>query len=160
MTTPVLGRQRQIHQRPHRTVGTQQRVGELQQLIAPGGEALVELPRNPASTPNPAQRSYGMALLRWFRFLWSVQIPWNEATRVEARDFSRWIQIADKPARPHWRSAPGDAPVSPPVVGRAPNAVTGKRPAGRGYALSTVAHCETVLRSFYSRHLEAVGGFR
>ncbi len=46
------------------------------------------------------QRSYGMDLLRWFRFLWSVEIPWSQATRVEARDFSRWIQITSKPAGP------------------------------------------------------------
>ena len=29
------------------------------------------------------QRSYSMALLRWFRFLWAVEVPWDEATRVE-----------------------------------------------------------------------------
>jgi hypothetical protein len=23
------------------------------------------------------QRSYGMDLLRWFRFLWAVEVPWN-----------------------------------------------------------------------------------
>src|SRR5437879_2441731 len=39
------------------------------------------------------QRSYGMDLLRWFRFLWAVEVPWSQATRVEARDFSRWVQI-------------------------------------------------------------------
>ncbi len=37
-------------------------------------------------------RSYGMDLLRWFRFLWSVDVPWNKATRIEARDFSRWLR--------------------------------------------------------------------
>jgi hypothetical protein len=31
------------------------------------------------------QRSYSMALLRWFRFLWSAGVPWDQATRVEAR---------------------------------------------------------------------------
>src|SRR5260370_1034381 len=49
------------------------------------------------------QRSYSMALLRWFRFLWAAGVPWDQATRVEARDFVRWVQIAGKPARPHWR---------------------------------------------------------
>ncbi len=108
------------------------------------------------------QRSYGMALLRWFRFLWSVEIPWSQATRVEARDFSRWIQVTSKPAGPHWRSA-GGRPVAPPrVAGTAapgsPNAVTGKRSPGPGYASSTAAHCESVLRGFYSHHLEAGSG--
>jgi site-specific recombinase XerC len=39
-------------------------------------------------------RSYGMDLLRWFRFLWSIQIRWDRATRVEARDFCRWLAVA------------------------------------------------------------------
>jgi site-specific recombinase XerD len=39
-------------------------------------------------------RSYGMDLLRWFRFLWSIQIAWDRATRVEARDFCRWLAVA------------------------------------------------------------------
>jgi site-specific recombinase XerC len=38
------------------------------------------------------------------------------------------------------------------------NPVTGKRPPGRNYAASTIAHCETVLRSFYAVHLEAGTG--
>ncbi|MGH3158033.1 MAG: hypothetical protein ACRDNF_15855 [Streptosporangiaceae bacterium] len=29
-----------------------------------------------------AQRSYSMALLWWFRFLWAVEVPWGQATRV------------------------------------------------------------------------------
>lgn len=43
------------------------------------------------------QRSYAMALLRWFRFLWAVDVPWDQATRVEARDFVRWVQVVGKP---------------------------------------------------------------
>ncbi len=39
-------------------------------------------------------RSYGMDLLRWFRFLWAVGIVWDRVSRVEARDFSRWLQVA------------------------------------------------------------------
>jgi hypothetical protein len=92
------------------------------------------------------------------RFLWAVEVPWDEATRVEARDFSRWIQIADKPPRAHWRSAPGSPPVPMPAASRGPNAVTGKRPVGRTYASSTVAHSETVIRGFYCHHLEAGTG--
>ncbi len=40
------------------------------------------------------QRSYGMDLLRWFRFLWTVGVGWDRATRVEARDFCSWLQIS------------------------------------------------------------------
>lgn len=38
-----------------------------------------------AATP----RSYGLDLLRWFRFLSSVGVEWAKASRVEARDFCR-----------------------------------------------------------------------
>jgi hypothetical protein len=48
-------------------------------------------------------RSYALDLLRWFRFLWAVEIGWDRATRVEARNFCRWLQIAGKPMRLHWR---------------------------------------------------------
>ncbi|WP_203684294.1 hypothetical protein [Actinoplanes siamensis] len=95
-----------------------------------------------------------MALLRWFRFLWAVEIVWREATRIEARDFSRWIQIGTKPVRPHWRAPDKPVVMEPKRV----NAVTGKRPAGDKYAPSTIAHCETVLRSFYGFHLDAGTG--
>src|SRR5674476_571048 len=60
--------------------------------------------------PGTTQRSYGMDLLRWFRFLWSVGIGWDEATRAEARDFCRWLQVAGKPVAPHWRYPAGGAP--------------------------------------------------
>ena len=48
-------------------------------------------------------RSYGMDLLRWFRFLWAIGVAWDRASRVEAREFARWMQLSGKPARPHWR---------------------------------------------------------
>jgi site-specific recombinase XerC len=119
--------------------------------------------RSPAT-----QRSYGMDLLRWFRFLWAVDVGWDRATQLEARDFCCWIQGSDKAVRPHWRqvgqdpasgvsrtAGPGPAGVRRPGV---PNAVTGKPTPGLKYASSTVAHCETVLRSFYAFHLEAGSG--
>ena len=43
--------------------------------------------------PATTQRSYGMDLLRWFRFVWAAGVPWDQATRAEARDFSCWIQL-------------------------------------------------------------------
>jgi integrase len=94
------------------------------------------------------QRSYGMDLLRWFRFLWAIdEVPWNHATRAEARDFSRWIQITDKPRSRGARAASG-----------APNSVTGKPGPGRKYASSTRGHSETVLRGFYDFHRDAGSG--
>jgi len=107
-------------------------------------------------------RSYGMDLLRWFRFLWAVDVGWDRATASEARDFCCWIQTGDKPVRPHWRRAGQDprGPAAPAPVRRAgvPNAVTGKPAPGTKYASSTVAHCETVLRGFYDFHLDAGSG--
>jgi len=110
--------------------------------------------------PAATQRSYGMDLLRWFRFLWVIGIDWDEATRAEARDFCRWLQVADKPARPHWRYPGGGAPGAGTARTEAgsPNAVTGKRSPGSGYDAATVAHCESVLRGFYDFHLEAGTG--
>ena len=107
----------------------------------------------PAST----QRSYGMDLLRWFRFLWTVETGWDQATRVEARDFCRWLQIAEKPVRPHWR-APEATSTARSAAVRAPNAVTGKTPPGARYGAATVAHCESVLRGFYDFCVEARTG--
>ena len=102
------------------------------------------------------QRSYAMTLLRWFRFLWAVEVPWDQATRVEARDFVRWVQVAGKPARRHWRGDDDASGVRPGVP--VPNRVTGKSPPGPQYATATVAHGETVARTFYDFHLQAGTG--
>ncbi len=110
-----------------------------------------------AGRPAATQRSYGMDLLRWFRFLWAVRVEWDQAMRVEARDFFSWIQLVDKPTRPHWRHPDGGAPGARAGAGT-PNPVTGKPSPGRGYAAATVAHCESVLRGFYDFHLEAGSG--
>jgi len=110
--------------------------------------------------PSATQRSYGMDLLRWWRFLRAVEVGWDQATRVEARDFCLWIQLAGKPVRPHWRYPGGGAPgaVTARAAAGMPNRVTGKPSPGRGYAVATVAHCESVLRGFYEFHLQAGSG--
>jgi integrase len=110
--------------------------------------------------PAATHRSYGMAMLRWWRFLWAVEVCWDQATRVEARDFCLWIQLADKPARSHWRYPGGGAPgaVTARTAAGTPNPVTGKPSPGRGYAMATVLHCESVLRGFYEFHLQAGSG--
>lgn len=98
--------------------------------------------RSPATV-----RSYGMDLLRWFRFLWTVGVGWDRATRSEAREFSRLLQVAPKPVRPHWRKR-----------GHSGGEATVSRPGKDRYALSVRAHSETVLRSFYEFHREAGTG--
>jgi hypothetical protein len=107
-------------------------------VVVPVREYLFDLQaagRSPATL-----RSYGLDLLRWFRFLWAIDIPWSRATRVEARDFCRWMLVAGKPSRPHWRNH--SKAVEP-------------RSTVEAYAPSVRAHCETVLRCFYEFHLGA-----
>jgi integrase len=91
-------------------------------------------------------RSYGMDLLRWFRFLWAVGVAWDRATGMEARDFARWLQVTGKQVRPHWRHD-GSGGAAPAVVS-----------AGKPYAVSVRAHSETVLRRFYDFHRDAGTG--
>ena len=52
--------------------------------IAPVAAFLKELQAMGRSAAT--QRSYAMDLLRWFRFVWAVEIGWDQATRGEARD--------------------------------------------------------------------------
>jgi site-specific recombinase XerD len=96
-------------------------------------------------------RSYGMDLLRWFRFLWAAGVAWDRATRAEARDFCRWLQVAGKPARPHWRKQ-GE------ITTTVRAAVAAPASAGAAYAASVRVHSETVLRSFYDFHRDAGSG--
>jgi site-specific recombinase XerD len=100
-----------------------------------------------AGRSEATMRSYGMDLLRWFRFLRAVGVAWNRATRAEARDFCRWLQVAGKPARPHWRSQDEAGAGAP-----------GRGPARGPYSASVRAHSETVLRGFYDFHRDAGSG--
>jgi integrase len=116
-------------------------------LVDPGGAAVGAVSEwladlQAAGRQAATLRSYGLDLLRWFRFLWAVGVPWERATPTEARDFARWMQMAGKPARPHWRH-PDEDPVASP---------------GAVYAPSVRAHSETVLRSFYDFHRDAGTG--
>ncbi|HEY2266359.1 MAG TPA: tyrosine-type recombinase/integrase [Streptosporangiaceae bacterium] len=99
-----------------------------------------------AGRPATTQRSYGMDLLRWFRFLWAVGVPWDQATRAEARDYSRWIQLTDKPSHRGGEPSGGANPV------------TGKPVQGGKYAPTTRGHSESVLRGFYDFHRDAGSG--
>lgn len=70
-------------------------------------------------------------------------------TRVEARDFCRWMTLHDKPSRS------GSVGPAGPVT---PNPVTGKPPPGMRYSAATRAHSETVLRVFYDFHRDVGTG--
>lgn len=108
-----------------------------------------------AGKSEPTLRSYSVDLLRWWRFLDAVDVAWDLASRAEARDFSCWIQLTVKQRLQ--TSRPRAARLSSRVPG-APNPVTGKLAAGDGYAPSTVAHSETVLRRFYDFHRDCGTG--
>lgn len=109
------------------------------EVVVPVGEFLKELQASGRS--EATQRSYGHDLLRWFRFLWAVQVPWDQATRVEARDFCRWVQTGCKPASVRWKRS------------GAPSAASGGK-----YAVRTAAHGESVLRAFYDFHVDSGAG--
>ena len=114
-------------------------------VVAPAAAFFAELAA--CGRPATTQRSYGMDLLRWFRFLWALGVGWDQVTQVEARDFCRWLQVVVKPNRPHWRYPTGGAPGSG-VAPAAPrvNAVSGKPSRGDRYEMATVAHCERAAR--------------
>jgi integrase len=99
------------------------------------------------------QRSYGMALLRWFRFLWAIEVDWDQATPAEARDFCCWIGLADKPVRRYGRRRDGESSQRPEPVTAMPSTGRGKK-----YAMATRAHSESVLRAFYDYHRDAGSG--
>jgi integrase len=80
-------------------------------------------------------RSYGMDLLRWFGFLWAVEVAWDRATRSEARDFCRWLAITN---------GPNDSGCNARTV--AP------------YSVAVRLHSETVLRCFYDFHRDVGTG--
>ncbi len=123
-------------------------------LVDPGGEvveavAVFLADLQAAGRSAATLRSYGMDLLRWFRFLWTVGVAWDRATRVEARDFCRWLRVGAKPARVHWRRRNGAGAASP-----SPSPAS----SGAGFSASVQAHSETVLRGFYDFHRDAGSG--
>ncbi|SCF65391.1 site-specific integrase [Streptomyces sp. Ncost-T10-10d] len=76
--------------------------------IAPVSEFLREL----VARGNTAAscRSYAYDLLRWFRFLAAVEVPWNRNQRTKVRDFVLWLHVSHNPARDRPREgapAPG-----------------------------------------------------
>ena len=117
-----------------------------------------------SARPETTLRAYATALLRWFRFLWAIEVPWDQVTRAEARDFCCWIQLTVKPGHAGRHDDAGDAgraahtAAGPGGLAGAPNPVTGKAPPGRGYAPATVTHSESVLRGFYDFHCDAGSG--
>lgn len=115
-------------------------IDPLGEVVVPVAAFLKELQASGRS--EATQRSYGHDLLRWLRFLWAVQVPWDQATWVEARDFCRWVQIGSKPVSVRWKRS--DLPHCAASGGK--------------YAPRTAAHGESVLRAFYDFHVDTGAG--
>lgn len=94
-------------------------------------------------------RSYAYALTRWWRFLLAVEVPWDQATSAEARDFVLWLGQAVKP-----RTAPRTRSLT--TVGSV-NPITRKRYLDDGYGARTIRHSNAVLRAFYDFWVEEAG---
>lgn len=73
-------------------------------------------------------RSYALALLRWWRFLAAIGVPWERAGRVEARDFVLWMRLVG----PAGRSS--------------------------GYAPATINHALAVVKMFYTDRMSTGEG--
>lgn len=89
-------------------------------------------------------RSYANDLLRWFRFLWLLNVTWDKATEGEVAVIVGWLRTAPNPQRRRTRP---DAPQPGSV-----NPRTGKRYVKAGYAPATINHALTVVASFYDFH--------
>lgn len=89
-----------------------------------------------ASGASPGSvRSYALALLRWWRFLAAIAVPWERATRVEVRDFVLWMRFTANP-----------------TIGARPRRSDGAKQGG--YAPATINHNLAVLRSFYTDRID------
>ncbi|MDT3395313.1 tyrosine-type recombinase/integrase [Streptomyces sp. B1866] len=89
-------------------------------------------------------RSYAYDLLRWFRLLWRLDLPWDKVTEAEAAVLVGWLRTAPNPQRRR------NDPTSPPPG--SVNLRTGKPYLKAGYAPSTINHALTVVSCFYAFH--------
>lgn len=79
--------------------------------------------------PSTTTRSYGLALLRWWRFLAAIETPWDRASRDEFVDHVLWMRT------------------STPTHG-------GVRATKPGFAARTINHAAAVISGFYEFHAE------
>lgn len=92
-------------------------------------------------TSRHSLRSYAYVLLRWWRWLATVDAVWDRATQAEVRDLALYLQLHPKPRRtPRTASA---------ATAGTTNQVTGKRYLDDHYAPRTIRHGNAVISSFY-----------
>lgn len=89
-------------------------------------------------------KSYGHDLLRWFRLLWMLEVPWDRASEAEVSVMVGWMRTAANPQRRRALSG------SPPAG--AANLKTGKPYLAAGYAPRSINHAVSVLSGFYDFH--------
>lgn len=94
-------------------------------------------------------RSYAQALLRWYRFLWVVEVVWDRAEQVEVRDFVLWLRSARK-------ATPRRSPDHPPPGSLNPK--TGKRYLTSGFAPTTINHNLAVVNALYAYAISSGNG--
>lgn len=117
------------------------KVGAVAHVDAPLGTVLLDATGEPVEevteffatmlacgTSFSSLRSYGMALLRWWRFLAAIDVPWQRASRIEARDFVLWMRLVGPAGRPG------------------------------GYAPATINHALAVVKMFYADRIRAGDG--
>src|SRR3546814_8310151 len=100
-------------------------------------------------------RSYGMDLLRWWRFLHAVDVAWDRTDRVDARDFSCWIQLTAKARQGSVVPASAEAAAT---AAASPNPVPGTQALGAGYSPATVRHRQPGLRDLYDLNRDSWRG--
>ena len=88
-------------------------------------------------------RSYAYEILGWVRFFQAVVVPWDRATRAEARDYALWLARTRKPPQRRRRDSPAPGAV---------NSVTGKPYPTETYAPATRRHARAVIHAFYEYH--------
>lgn len=91
-------------------------------------------------------RSYAFALLRWWRWLLVVDVPWDCATSAETRGFVLWLTATVKPRR--------SARTASAATAGQVNPVTRKASLGDQYQARTIRHSNAVIRSFYEFWLD------
>lgn len=98
---------------------------------------LLQLVAN-GSSPHTV-RAYAMSLLRFMRYVWAADCPWDQVTDRTARDFVLWAREAEK----------FTGAKHPPGHRLPVNRVTGKRVQTARYAPSTINHTLSAVHEFY-----------
>lgn len=93
-------------------------------------------------------RAYAMSLLRFLRYVWTIDRPWDRVTEREVTEFVLWARQASKFV--------GNRQSTQVKTGI--NLATGKRYQGGRYSPKTINHTLSVVHEFYGYHLDRGAG--